>query len=425
MAGPPLVLANLAVEILFTIAAHATKSDQVSLSMVSTMFNSVATKLLYRDIGLTSLKRMALCCRTLASKPETALSVRTLFFDHFSDGRGAVLPSFFRLLNSALLNTTNLNSLVLSLPCDRAGITLQHCFFPRLESYSSFIHGHFLDRHPTIKSITVLGRDASVLLPTYLPLLEDMNGTSDAAKEFVPHRPVQSVTIEWPNFPYFRVDSDADLDSWGSGDVIDSLVKSTYPGGIVSLTSVFIFLPPIQMLGNLGNSLANLETLHLRIVCQGSDLDSPYEEFLDEMKSVLPQFRCLLHLYIQTLQLPATGSLSDQMARELSLVRDWGASCSTLHACILNSCVQWSRFPCASPTFWVPSHPDPHVTSNFLIESFAQASREGGLPAIASYFRQASSFLNHLAPESPLHPLMLGHLVGLLFGFFGDIPASG
>ncbi|KAJ6489272.1 hypothetical protein C8R47DRAFT_1274445 [Mycena vitilis] len=422
MMGRPLALVDLAAEILSTITAHVAKSDQVSLSAVSSMFYWVASKLLYRDIALTSLNRMALCCRTLASNPETALSVRTLLFDHFSEGRGAVLPPFFKLINSALLNTTNLNSLVLSLPYDQAGITLQHCFFPRLRNYSSFVHGHFLDRHPTIKSITVLGRDRSVLLPTCLPLLEDVNGSSYAAQELVPDRPVQSVTIEWPHFPYSRVSSDLDLDdSWGSGDVIASLVKSTHPGGIVSLTSVFIFVPQIQILGNLGSSLASLETLELRIVWEGSGLD---ERFLDEIKSVLPQFRCLLQLYVQTLQRPATASLSNQMGRELSLVQDWGGGCSTLHACVLNSGVQWSRFPCASPTFWVPTHPDLRITANFLLETFVQASREGGLPAIASYLRQAFSFLKQLTPESTLHLFMLGHLTGLLLGLIEDSPAS-
>jgi hypothetical protein len=81
MAKNRLTLLDLAVEILFAIAVHANRSDQIALSRVNGVFHSVATKVLYREIHLTSFKPMVSCCRTLAQVSEAALSVRTLNFD--------------------------------------------------------------------------------------------------------------------------------------------------------------------------------------------------------------------------------------------------------------------------------------------------------------------------------------------------------
>jgi hypothetical protein len=117
-------------------------------------------------------------------------------------------------------------------------------------------------------------RGASVkLLPTHLPFLESFSGTSAFAQWLIPNRPVRRATIIWPQFPY-SAPNDEVTDSWDSDTVIDSLVKSTHPGGIASLSNSFYCWPPIRIIGALGVSL-NLHILY--IVCQNSD-PSGYEK---------------------------------------------------------------------------------------------------------------------------------------------------
>ncbi|KAF8145964.1 hypothetical protein K438DRAFT_1781425 [Mycena galopus ATCC 62051] len=395
----PSILARLAVEILFSIAAHTTLSDRISLSTTSVVFNSVATKLLYRDIELTSLKRMVLCCKTLAQNSEIASAVRTLAFDHLGigDTDGAVIPSFFRILNSALFKTTNLSSLVLLLPYEPTGIALRHCYFPLLETYASYVHDRFLQRHRRIKNITLLGGSNNPdLLPTHLPLLEVFSGSSAAAQTFIPSRPVHTAAIEWPQFPYFSLD-DEEVDGWDSISVIDNLAKSAHPNGIGALSNIFVFAPPIQIFHALAASL-NLTTLEIYIVPQDSQAGA-YEQFLDQFTSVLLQFRSLRHLVIQTLPRPDGPATLEHPTREIALVREWGARCSTLHSCILN-------------TFWVPNHSNSEITSRFLCKMFEDAAR-GGLEPFKKFFRDVWSFFFHLSPETPLFPVVFAHVLGL------------
>ncbi|KAF7342169.1 hypothetical protein MVEN_01804700 [Mycena venus] len=255
-----------------------------------------------------------------------------------------------------------------------------------------------------------LGGDSSTLLPTYLPLLEVFHGASGAVQDFIPNRPVHSMTIEWPHFSNSS-SSDGNVDEWDSATVIDSLAKSTHPDGVVALSNIFTFRPPMKILEALGVSL-NLQTLEIYIVCLDSE-PAAYEQFLDEFNSALSQFRSLLHLLIQTLPLPdGAETLSEHPAREIALIRDWGDRCPTLHRCVLNSCIEWLRLPWVCSTFWVPRHTNEDIATKYLLDCFRQ-SFAAGREASDKFFRDVSSFFFHLSPQSPLYEAMFSHVLAL------------
>ncbi|KAJ6597527.1 hypothetical protein DFH09DRAFT_1356765, partial [Mycena vulgaris] len=336
------------------------------------MFNSVATKCVYRYIALTSFRRIFRCCTTLAKNSEAALSVRCLSFDLLShdmiSGRwdASIFEPFFRMVNVALLNTTRLRSLILRLPHDPLGTTLRQCTFPVLSHYGSSFDsgGDFVDRHPMIRNITVLGEGFGITTsfpPAHIPRLAVFSGPGHLVPLVVPGRPVHSAKLWWPLYPCYETTQDG-VDSWGSAAVISSLAKSTCPDGIVALENLFLDWPPMHILGSLAASL-HLRFLFIRSRNCGEDT---YRAFIVEVAAILPQFRQLHELGVTFLctgaaGLHSTGDEADELVEEFSTIRKWASRCPTMRVCTLQSSTTWLRFPATSPTFWVPLHPDGRI----------------------------------------------------------------
>ncbi|KAJ6456335.1 hypothetical protein C8R47DRAFT_996270 [Mycena vitilis] len=267
-------------EILWEIAASASRKDHIALCTVSKIFNSAATQFIYRHIELTSFKHVVQCCTTLSKRAEAALCVRFLSLDFHMMMKDtldiAMIAPFLRLVNAALLRAKYLRSLVLRLPPDPHGAALDRCEFQLLNHYGSCFDGvsDFLKRHPSIKNITILGEKPTFLLDTaHIPLLEVFSGPAHSVPNIVPGRPVHSVKLWWPQRPWQSKISDAP-DGWYSTEaVINCLARSTFEDGIVRAENLFWDWPPRQTLSALATSL----TLRFLFIWSRNYAESAYD----------------------------------------------------------------------------------------------------------------------------------------------------
>ncbi|KAJ7768581.1 hypothetical protein DFH07DRAFT_807324 [Mycena maculata] len=344
MAANPLSLDQLALEILLEIASNTTIVDQLCLSRTSRIFNSVATKTLYRHIELTSFRRIFRCCTTLEKSSEAALSVRTLSFDLLGHsmmsyrGDASVFAPFFRRINAALFQTTLLRSLILRLLHDRNGAALHRCTFPFLGHFGSSFKdgGDFVSRHPMITNITVLdeGLGIPTFNPAHIPSLAVFSGPAHLVPAIIPGRPVHSAKLWWPLLGFHK---NNDTDSWNSPAIIRGLAQSTAPDGLMALENLFLDWPPLLTLASLGTSLT-LRGLFIRSRNIGS---SAYVAFLTEFVAVLPEFKQLYELGINFLH---GGEVSPQFHRdeaadleeEFWTIHRWVSLCPTMHAAKLD-----------------------------------------------------------------------------------------
>ncbi|KAJ7481897.1 hypothetical protein FB451DRAFT_1556069 [Mycena latifolia] len=384
----PFTINHFAAEILFEIASNTTSAEQISLSTVSRTFNSIAIKFMYRRIELTSFRRIVRCCTTLAKNSEAALSVRTLSFDllghtMISDRWNVtIFEPFFRMVNAALVKTPRLRSLILRLPYDPRGTTLQNCTFPLLSHYGASFDsgGDFVERHPMIKNITVLGEGfrretTSAFHPAKFPSLNVFSGPAHLVPAVVPGRPVHSAQLWWPLYPCY--DTDDGLDSWQSATVISSLAQSTSQAGLAALDNLFFGWPSIRVLRALGASL-HLQVLFIRSSNCG---EHAYREFLVELATILPQFQQLYELSVTFVcqvggYVHFTGDQAAELVAEFWTIREWANRCPTLRVCTLQSFITWLRFRMTSPSFWIPMHPDVQIFGRVFVDTLRKEAFE-------------------------------------------------
>ncbi|KAJ7628788.1 hypothetical protein FB45DRAFT_1059481 [Roridomyces roridus] len=417
----PMTLNHLAAEILLEVISYASPLDLLSLSTVSRLFHSVATKFLYRHIELRSFRRVFRCCTALAraGNEDAALAVRTLSFDFFGQSilnppRPGSDPStlfapFFRLINAALSKTTLLRSLVLRLPHDAHGICLSQCTFPSLTHYGATFTdgGDFLERHPQIVNITVLndGSGVRAFNETVLPRLAVFSGPAEMVTRIVPGRPVHCAKLWWPLRAWVQTQGDMESDSWDTDAVIAALSQSNAPQGVAALENLFLDWPPLHVLTSLATSL-NLRALfiHSRHISYEA-----YQSFLTKLGAVLPQFTQLNELGVNFLPLIGQAE-GKQLAEEFNTIRHWVTLCPTLNVCALQSSIKWIRFRMTSPSYWIPLHLDPKIFNRVFTNTLWREAFESR-QAWDSFHHNTILLFAHLHPGTALFAAIYPHVV--------------
>ncbi|KII94854.1 hypothetical protein PLICRDRAFT_194533 [Plicaturopsis crispa FD-325 SS-3] len=159
-------LLDLPIELISEVAEYAPRNDLLTLCTVSRVVGELATRVLYRDIDLSTPKTTIRCCRTLVTNVVAARSVHAisiLLEDWESMNPGATLLSaFFRLVQKALGRLIRVTRFLLNVRDARGHDILSVSHFPHLlffEARCMIKHSTlvpFLQRHSGLETLRVL-----------------------------------------------------------------------------------------------------------------------------------------------------------------------------------------------------------------------------------------------------------------------------
>ncbi|KAJ7224761.1 hypothetical protein C8J57DRAFT_1390732 [Mycena rebaudengoi] len=396
-------LGSFPVEILSEIVERTSFTDQISLSVASRLLSAIALRFLYRTIRLTSLVHTVRCCTTLAQNSLLALAVRTIRIQTPRPAHAfTVLSSFFRLLNSALLKTTNITSLAIDVVDLNASI-LRGCILPKLEQFEclSFCQPHFafLASHPTIKTLYLWPEhfDQEFSGSLNLPALSNFTGPSALVPALLSGAPVQAVSLRWPRWERSQAES-----------VIPQLARSTFPQGVSVFQNLFYGWPSLSALTLMAHSLAHVLSLSLI----SADLPDPgslsYNELVEGFSDHLPQFRCLLSV---TIDYGSPGRPAPPVDYDLELARmqDWGRLSPTLVSCTLISRVRWDRIGHRT-AMWLPAEQPRALVNPWLSKTLTQRGTQGTSDFLADV-RDILVELNPDRLDDGLMPVIIKSLV--------------
>lgn len=245
----------LPVELVDHVTYHLQTTDLVALSITSSHLYAIAQRWLYRQITINYSSNNLFVVLTLAQKPSLARHVRKFAIRLASL---SVLSSFYRLLQTALSNMTELTSLDIFLDHAASWImhTPDHAHYHRLEHFACSFHldhylVHFLQKTNALLELEVDSLPPNPVIPTLLnpnalPMLSQFTGSSQAAQCIVPGRPVESIHL-----------NSGDL----TEDVAESLAKSTAHVVILAAATTS---HSVALIGTLTQCMDYL--VHLRIV---------------------------------------------------------------------------------------------------------------------------------------------------------------
>jgi hypothetical protein len=191
---------SLPIELLNAILLYSSNQDLCEVAQSNRLCHAVATRVLYRDVELTSPVRIVRLNTTVSRRPDIALHVRRF---HVSDNLSSgleVLPSYYNLLHKALRQMINLVSLSLLMGGPRSFV-LTGCTF-RLKSFTTACHWdkplvRWLETQDDITSALFCGRfhhDARISGRS-LPKLQRVSASPLILAAVVPNRPVQEAEL--------------------------------------------------------------------------------------------------------------------------------------------------------------------------------------------------------------------------------------
>ncbi|KAF8803869.1 hypothetical protein BYT27DRAFT_7171315 [Phlegmacium glaucopus] len=266
----------LPVELVDHVAHYLPTTDLVALSTTNSYLYPVAQRWLYRQITINYSSNNLAVVFTLASKPRLACHVRTfaIRLGSFS----VLLSSFYRLLQTALSNMSELVSLDIFLDHAASWImrTRDDATYNRLEHFASSFHldhhvTHFLQKTNALLELEVDSLPPTPivpnLIPTALPMLSQFTGSSQVAQYVVPGRPVESIHL-----------NSGDL----TEDVAESLAKST---AHVLLLAAATTYHSVALIGTLTQCMDHL--VHLRIVTTFNFSEPPDASYFVNISNAL------------------------------------------------------------------------------------------------------------------------------------------
>ncbi|KAK2462844.1 hypothetical protein APHAL10511_005042 [Amanita phalloides] len=331
-------------ELLDEIVHYLSSSELIVLCLTSKQLYSVALRLLYRVITLSTPSQAVKFCKSLLSRQPAAFSVRRLLIDfvvrHLSQ-------NFFKLLASALRRMVYLESLDISnalpllvLLCVNPFSNLKQCSLP----YSPHL-APFLQSHPSIHDLVIqpptrvdLLRLVSDVFPyILLPNLDTFVGPSKVAKFVIPYSNVFHVTVFWDFDP-------------PPEEVLPSLALSNRS---VSVLDNIVVQWDCGLFTAIATSLPRVVMLRIR---NASSLDDDVQPFLDHVESLLPNFQVLMNLGISHIY--SVPISVDDLDHEHDTVTRWGHIIPSLQFCTLPSGTRWSRY---RPDAWFPDRGGPYA----------------------------------------------------------------
>lgn len=275
---------QIPLELLDAICHHLNqRRDLLAVSKSCSFLYPVAQRILYRHVNIDCMSRNLSVVITLANNPNIAKYVRT--FAMRNDPRATLLASFYRQLNRALENMSDLTSLDLYVDSSASWVlrSQKQFTYPRLVHFASSFP---LDAHVAnfmAKANALLHLEVDSLptpspvnissLPTNtLPHLSCFIGSCEAAQVIVPGRPVESIHLN-------------------SGDltepVVETLAKSTAHVSILGATTSS---RPVPLLGSFAQNLSHLVSLRMMTTYNFSDAP-------DVVSLIIP-FHCMLFSHV-------------------------------------------------------------------------------------------------------------------------------
>ncbi|KAI0699496.1 hypothetical protein C8T65DRAFT_300442 [Cerioporus squamosus] len=293
---------------------------------VNTLFQAIATRMLYRNIPDMSMARCIGCLKVLCSTPANAVLVRKLSID-WSQHR--VVSNLFRLLRDTFTHLSNLRHLSIELsPQDNhyglawvlGGLrsqlkTLGTSF--RCDSQLAAV----LETQPELIELCLRGfqtKQPFTLSDSAMPNLRSfrvVHAGPSVISAVVKGRPVEAVSLSM-----FREDGCQPL---------DSLLLSTCPIKRLTIMSLDSCLAPNVLLPEVARRMPELEALHVVVLMALFD-----NKTLQESGPSLKKFSDLRYL---TFMAAGSASIED----EGEIARAWSKACPTLRTIILPKGKVW------------------------------------------------------------------------------------
>ncbi|KAL1744390.1 hypothetical protein HDZ31DRAFT_82727 [Schizophyllum fasciatum] len=194
---------SLPTEVLDRVCQYLSTADLVSISPVNLSLHLTASRLLYRDVQVSSTARGMSLLMTLARLPILAQHIRS--FSISESPSKPLLRPFYEVVARVLRTMPCLTSLTLALD-HRASWILHGCALTHLLHFrctfvmdafvASFLRATPLLHDLEIHSLAPNATETAITLSEHaLPRLASFTGSSSAALVIVPRRPVHSVHL--------------------------------------------------------------------------------------------------------------------------------------------------------------------------------------------------------------------------------------
>ncbi|KII94852.1 hypothetical protein PLICRDRAFT_47860 [Plicaturopsis crispa FD-325 SS-3] len=346
-------LLDLPIELISEIAEYAPRNDLLTLCTVSRVVGELATRVLYRDIDLSTPNTTVRCCRTLVTNGVAARSVHfiSIYLEDWEcmTPNPTLFPAFFRLVRNALGRLKQVTRCLLR-TVDTLGLDtiLSISHFPHLLCFRTGQIDHstlvpFLQRHPSLEELHVLSlvqgtlSDISAAPPASLnlPRLKWLAGTFPLIRLIRTETSICELTI-------LRGTDDRDFDS-----LLSFIEHCTTHLQSLRVVSSFWDGETIYAIAK------HLPDLNFICFVHPPHVDFATHDFVRCVGEVMPRFTSLI-----SLTLPGVTSLysptipQSVLDTEYKTVLDWTGRCSTLEVCSFPSCVKWTRI---HNKIWIPS----------------------------------------------------------------------
>ncbi|KAJ7171102.1 hypothetical protein C8R46DRAFT_1190555 [Mycena filopes] len=320
MSGSPELsfLASLPTELLHAIARHCETRDLLAFCRANRQLHAVCLEGIYRVIPLDNLADVVKFCKTVISRPETALLVR-VFEIRLSPNHAS--KQFYTLVGSAIASFANLKTLRVESPSIFRSLRDAHLpqLFNCMIPFSAEIDP-FILRHSTLSSLEVLQVAPGAELhlpppPIHMPNLFSFVGPPNLACSLIPQSQTTYISIGWGASTSFAHCLAACSLSKGPVTALVNRCDIWNP----DLSSAIVkHMPALQVL-----ALTSLYA-DTKLLLRAVDNMLP---FLPALAS-LGLFVCSSHSAVQTLD------------EEFTTVCKWGAVCPNL-VCIQFQGVSW------------------------------------------------------------------------------------
>lgn len=319
----------------------------ISLCRVSQFFNTLATRCLYRQISLCTVGALIRCCRTLAARPNAAISVRSIALS-YAVPSSRYTQNLYELIRKAFFATREVVHLKLSTPDPRVLHVIERCIFPSLSSFHCQLTlspalVEFLNNHPTLTSVEVSPFENTRLVKEQLPVLdlpalEHFAGNAQIVAKLGMHAKVRAVFISWN-----AIDQQPQLALRAlQSDTLRALGCRRRGWNLDLFDLISTHLPDILWL-NMANLLA---------------VDShPTKDYVSSIRTYLTRFKRLQRLGLHCVDTWQMGDIQCVLENDFQTVRSWGEACPSLQQVILphSGAMTWYR---VIDDLWIPDPRD-------------------------------------------------------------------
>ncbi|KAJ6605081.1 hypothetical protein B0H10DRAFT_1957300 [Mycena sp. CBHHK59/15] len=228
-----------------------------------------------------------------------------------------------------------------------------------------------------------------------MPVLGNYTGPSALVPVLLSGSPMQAVSLRWPRWEF----SHSEL-------VLNHLIRLASPFGIPVFQNLFFGWPPLSAITLIASSL-NVTSLSLISAELPDPEGSSYDELLAGFAKILPQFKCLLSVRIDSGRADRVTPSVD-FDDELLRMQDWGKRSPTLVSCTLISRVRWDRIGKRTEV-WLPADQPRELVNPWLSRTLTSKGTQG----TADFLADIRDILVEVNPDrlDETTPLLIQSLV--------------